>query len=43
MLHASVLHALDIVKAQPEKFAVIVASVVDAEVVESRVQVAFAE
>jgi len=43
MLHASVLLALEIVKAQPEKFAVIIASVVDAEVIESRFQVAIAE
>jgi len=36
MLHASVLLALvEIVKAQLEKFAVIVAIVVDAEVIES--------
>jgi len=43
MLHASVLLALEIVEAQPEKFAVTVASVVDAEVIESRFQVAIAE
>jgi len=43
MLHASVLLVLEIVKVQAEKFAVIVAIVVDVEVIESRLQVAIAE
>ena len=43
MLHASVLLALEIVKVQAEKFAVIIAIVVDMEVIECRLQVAIAE
>ena len=43
MLHAGMLLALEIVKVQAEKFAVIIAIVVDMEVIERRLQVAIAE
>ena len=43
MLHAGVLLALEIVKVQAKKFAVIIAIVVDAEVIECRLQVAITE